>query len=129
MMKDKCSFHLLSKAYLHTISGCLVKVSFPSLKTGQTCQDAVLGKAEPDTSSSHLRNPLHLFGQSVGSIKTFCSKPQTHYYDFKTLNTNNLNIKFSIFSLQGISAFHTILTITSNYFPSSINYSLIGTVT
>ena len=119
---------LLTKAYLHTISDSLVKVSFPSSKTGQTCPDIAPGRVEPDMSSSRLRNHLHLFRQSEAMITAFRSKPHTHYYAFKIWCTNCLDIKFNIFPTQSSYVFHTILIITGHYFTSSINYSLLGPI-
>jgi hypothetical protein len=71
-----CNVYSFTIAYLHTISDCLVKVSFPSLKTGQTCRGAVLSRVEPDESSSPLRHHLHLLKQSRALLQqciAFCS--------------------------------------------------------
>lgn len=63
-----CNVYLFITAYLHTISDCLVKVSFPSLKTDQICQEAFLSRGEPDELSSPLKHHLQLLKQDVDII-------------------------------------------------------------
>jgi hypothetical protein len=48
--------------------------------------------------------------------------------NFKTQSTTCLNLKLNIFFMQTSYVFHTILTITTHYFTSSISYSLVGTL-